>query len=188
MGESSIIYWLVCYLAGNFMTAYMIGKWNKVDLRKQHSKNLGATNAGRVLGRSAFVFTFLGDALKGALIILFGQLLNYDEWILAVGMLFVILGHLYPFWLKFHGGKGVATFIGAGIALEPLLFIWMILGTLVLYLFERSLTVAMLGGFSLYIASIGWSGNFGKYSVVILVIFLIIWKHRSNFSRKHRPE
>ena len=180
MDESSIIYWLICYLVGNIMMAYIIGKWNKVDLRKQHSQNLGATNAGRVLGRSAFIITFLGDSLKGALVIFLGQMLNYEQWILAVGMLFVILGHLYPIWLKFHGGKGVSTFIGAGLLIEPMLFIWMIVGTAVLYLFFRNLTVGMLGGFSLYIASLFWEGNYLSYSAVILSIFLIIWKHRSN--------
>jgi acyl phosphate:glycerol-3-phosphate acyltransferase len=159
LNESSLIYWLVCYLVGNLMTAYIVGKWNNVDLRQQSSKNLGARNAGRVLGRSAFIITFIGDALKGTLIIIFGQIMNFEQWILAVGMLLVIIGHIYPFWLNFHGGKGVATFIGAGLFLEPSLFCWMIVGTMLLFLFVRNLTVGMLGGFSFYIASFVWEDN-----------------------------
>ncbi|QCR34507.1 glycerol-3-phosphate acyltransferase [Lysinibacillus sp. SGAir0095] len=165
------------------MTAFIVGKWYRVDLRQQKSRNLGARNAGRVLGRLAFVITLLGDALKGILVIILGQVMDFEQWILAIGMLFVIVGHLYPVFLSFHGGKGVATFIGAGLYLEPILFIWMIVGTLLLFIFVRNLTVGMLGGFTLYIASIIWEGNMHTYSGVILSICLIIWKHRSNLSR-----
>lgn len=164
------------------MTAYLVGKWKHVDLRQHNSQNLGARNAGRVLGRWAFTITLIGDAFKGTFVIALGQWMNLDQWILAVGMLCVIVGHLYPFWLSFHGGKGVATFIGAGLFLEPLLFVWMIVGTGLLFLIVRNLTIGMLGGFTLYIIFILWGGNFITYSAVILSICLIIWKHRSNLS------
>lgn len=184
MHVSTLIYWIVCYFAGNFITAYFVGKWKKVDLRQYHSQNLGARNAGRVLGRAAFFITFFGDALKGSLVILLGQFMNLEQWILAVGMLFVIVGHLYPIWLRFHGGKGVAAFIGTGLCLDPVLFVWMIIGTLSLFLVVRSLTIGMVGGFSLYIASMVWEGKLMTYSAVILSICLIIWKHRRNLSQK----
>jgi len=181
---SILIYWIVCYLAGNFITAFFVGKWKNVDLRQHHSQNLGARNAGRVLGRSAFLATFFGDALKGSFVIVSGQLMNFEQWILAVGMFLVIIGHLYPFWLRFHGGKGVATFIGAGLCLEPLLFVWMIAGTLLLFVIVRNLTTGMLGGFALYIAGIVWEGKLATYSTVILSICLIIWKHRKYYRQK----
>lgn len=183
MIESFLTYWLVCYLVGNIMTAYIVGKVNNVDLRQQNSRNLGARNAGRVLGRSAFLITFLGDALKGALVIWYGQMMNFEQWCLAVGMFFVIMGHIYPFWLRFQGGKGVATFIGAGLALEPFLFSWMIVGTLLLSFIVRNLTIGMLGGFTCYIASFVWEDSIGTYSFVILAICIIIWKHHSNLQQ-----
>lgn len=180
LNESSLIYWLFCYLVGNFMTAYIVGKWKNIDLYKQSSKNLGARNAGRVLGRTAFIITLLGDALKGALVIIYGQIMNFEQWILAVAMLFVIVGHIYPFWLRFHGGKGVATFIGAGLSLEPSLFCWMIVGTVLLLLIVRNLTIGMLGGFTFYIASFIWEDSLAIYSAVILSICIITWKHHNN--------
>ncbi|WP_036201667.1 glycerol-3-phosphate acyltransferase [Ureibacillus sinduriensis] len=181
MIESSLIYWLFCYIIGNFMTAYVVGKMNHVDLRLENSRNLGARNAGRVLGRWAFIVTLLGDALKGGLVIGLGRSMGFEQWVLAGGLFFVIVGHLYPFWLKFHGGKGVATFIGAGLCLEPSLFLWMISGSILLLLIVRSLTVCMLGGFTLYIAGMVWEGSLMAHCGVVLSICLIIWKHRRNF-------
>lgn len=170
------------------MTAYFVGKWQHVDLRQQNSQNLGARNAGRVLGHWAFMITLLGDASKGTLVIILGQWMNFEQWVLAVGMLFVIVGHLYPFWLRFHGGKGIATFIGAGLCLEPSLFVWMIVGTGLLFLIARNLTVGMLGGFTLYIASMVMGGNMVAYSAVNLSICLIIWKHHRNFMEISRQK
>ena len=116
------LYWIISYFIGTFLTAWWVGKWKKTDLRTMRSGNLGARNAGAVLGKSAFLLTFLGDALKGILIIYIGFYYHFSLAIIAIGGLLVILGHLYPFWLKFKGGKGIATFIGVALAYNPLLF------------------------------------------------------------------
>ncbi|UZN00705.1 glycerol-3-phosphate acyltransferase [Lysinibacillus sp. MHQ-1] len=91
--------------------------------------------------------TFLGDTMKGALVVSLGRLWHLEEWVIVSGAACVIAGHLYPFWLKCKGGKGVATFIGVGLALSPSLFLWMIAGTAAVLICTRSLTLGMVGGF-----------------------------------------
>jgi len=102
------------------LTAWWVGKFYNTDLRGHRSGNLGARNAGAVIGKSAFLLTFLGDALKGVLVILAGRYFGYSEWAVAMGGLLVICGHLFPFWLKGKGGKGIATFVGIGLTFNVL--------------------------------------------------------------------
>ena len=148
------LYWIFSYLIGNFMTAYFVGKIYNVNLQEERSKNLGARNAGSVIGKGAFIWTFLGDSLKGVFMVVLGRLMGLEEWVIVGGASFVILGHLYPFWLRFNGGKGVATFIGVGLVLSPELFLFMILGTALTAALTRSLTLGMLGGFVFYISAL----------------------------------
>lgn len=114
----NIIYVVICLIAGYgfgcFSTAYFIGKLHHIDLRKEGSGNLGTTNALRTLGKAAAAFTFIGDLLKAIIPVLVTRYIfreNYDVSIL-MGMLAgfgVVLGHNFPFWLKFKGGKGIAV-------------------------------------------------------------------------------
>ncbi|CAM3842368.1 glycerol-3-phosphate acyltransferase [Mesobacillus zeae] len=173
-------YWIFSYLAGNLMAAWFVSKYRGIDLQQHHSQNLGARNAGRVLGKRAFVLTFLGDALKGSLVVILGYWMQLELWTVVTAAFFAILGHLYPFWLKFRGGKGISTFIGAGIALDPFLFLWMIIGTAVAMPIARSLTLSMVGGFIFYTAAIIATGKFIIYIPVILAIVFMLWKHRQN--------
>ncbi|WP_264986826.1 glycerol-3-phosphate acyltransferase [Lysinibacillus piscis] len=173
-------YWLASYLIGNIMTAFFVGRVYGVNLQMERSKNLGARNAGSVLGKWAFLWTFLGDALKGVIVVFVGRYLQLDEWVVIGGAALVIIGHLYPIWLKFQGGKGVATFIGVGLALSPSLFCMMIVGTVLTLIITRSLTLSMLGGFVLYIGAIVYTGNLQLYSPIFIVIGCMIIKHMSN--------
>ncbi|KOS69186.1 membrane protein [Lysinibacillus contaminans] len=174
------LYWLLSYGVGNFMTAYFVGKVYKVNLQEERSKNLGARNAGSVIGKAAFTWTLLGDLVKGVFIVVLGRLLHLEEWVIVGGACFVILGHLYPIWLKFNGGKGVATFIGVGLVLSPELFLMMILGTTLTAIVTRSLTLGMLGGFVFYVSAIIISGQLQTYILLIFAIVLMLIKHRSN--------
>lgn len=111
------------------------------------SGNVGARNGGRLRGAPAFAAIFLGDALKGASVILLGRYLNYAEPLLLLGLGFAIIGHIKPITLKFKGGKGVSTFIGGMLALEPWLAFVIIISFLVLYPFTKSFTLSGLGAF-----------------------------------------
>ena len=182
------LYWLISYVMGNFMTAYFVGKVYNVNLQEERSKNLGARNAGSVIGKGAFIWTFLGDSLKGVFIVVLGRLMGFEEWVIVGGASFVILGHLYPLWLRFNGGKGVATFIGVGLVLSPKLFLFIILGTAITAVFTRSLTLGMLGGFVFYISAILIWGQLQTYIFLLWAIGFMLVKHRSNiqesFGRK----
>ncbi|MGG1572826.1 glycerol-3-phosphate acyltransferase [Fictibacillus sp. NRS-1165] len=147
MGTIQLILFLIgCYFIGNIMTGYLVAKWLKgVDLRREGTGNIGARNAGRVIGSWGFVLTLAGDLLKAALAV---QLAKFyfglsPSWQLAA-FIMVIAGHLWPVALNFHGGKGVASFIG-GI----LVFEWRIAAAaavlfLLLFAVRKSLTVAGL--------------------------------------------
>ncbi|EON72867.1 glycerol-3-phosphate acyltransferase [Lysinibacillus sphaericus] len=174
------LYWLLSYGIGNFMTAYFVGKGYGVNLQEERSKNLGARNAGSVIGKTAFLLTLLGDLVKGVLVVVLGRLWHFEEWVVVVGAGLVIVGHLYPVWLRLNGGKGVATFIGVGLALSPNLFVMMIVGTAMVLAVTRSLTLGMIGGFILYVGAIVLTGNLLVYIPLIIAIICMLIKHSSN--------
>lgn len=172
-----IIYWLASYLIGNFLTAWWVGKWKGVDLRQELSGNLGARNAGAVIGKSAFVLTFLGDAAKSVLVILIGRYFNFDLSIIAVACLAVICGHLFPVWLKGRGGKGIASFIGATLVLTPYLFIIMFI-VFALFLFPiKSATLTMLTSFTAFIIAVLAYQEMTVLWPLVVAIILIVIKH-----------
>jgi len=176
----SEVYWLLSYIIGNFMTAFFVGKAYGVNLQDERSKNLGARNAGSVIGKAAFVWTFFGDSLKGVAVVLLGRIWHLEEWVINVGATCVIFGHLFPVWLKFNGGKGVATFIGVGLALSTGLFFWMILGSALVFSLTRSLTLGMVGGFVLYSVALIQTGNFQLYIPILIAMLCMLIKHMPN--------
>lgn len=164
------------------MTAYFVGKAYGVNLQEERSKNLGARNAGSVIGKGAFLWTFLGDSLKGVLIVGAGRLLHFEEWEIVLGASLGMIGHMFPFWLKFNGGKGVATFIGVGLALSPSLFSMMVVGSAITLSVTRSLTLSMLGGFLFYVGTIFYIDKLMLYFPILVAMILMIFKHMSNIN------
>jgi glycerol-3-phosphate acyltransferase PlsY len=143
-------YFVFSYVIGSIMTGYVVIKViGKQDIRHQGSGNVGARNAGRLYGKTAFVLTFLGDALKGALVVLLGRYLEFSEEIQLIGLSLAILGHIKPIMLRFKGGKGISTFIGGVMVLAPTVIPIIVIGFLLLYGFIKSLTLAGLGSFLL---------------------------------------
>ena len=107
------------YLLGNFQTGLVVG-WasRKIDLRKHGSGSTGATNALRTLGLASALITFLGDLAKGMLASVIGLALAGEAGQLAASLC-VVLGHVWPVFFHFHGGKGVSTSVGALILVAP---------------------------------------------------------------------
>jgi len=113
---------LIAYLLGSIPFGYLIVRWQRgVDVRATGSGSIGATNVMRNLGILGFVATFILDAGKGLLAVLLASSLTVGNptWVAAAACA-AVLGHCYPVWLKFHGGKGVATGVGVFIAIAPL--------------------------------------------------------------------
>lgn len=173
-----IVYFLVSYLVGNILTAWWVGKFYKTDLRNHRSGNLGARNAGAVIGKSAFLLTFLGDATKGVLFILAGRYLGYPEWAVALGGLFVICGHMFPIWLKGKGGKGIATFVGIGLTFNLSFAAAFIIAFIFVILFIRSATLSMIVAYLAYIVSVFYFNEVPHAWPIIVAIVLIIYRHR----------
>jgi glycerol-3-phosphate acyltransferase PlsY len=113
---------LIAYLLGSIPFGYLIVRWQRgIDVRQTGSGGTGATNVMRNLGIIGFVATFLLDVGKGILAVLVASRLSGgNPWWIAASSVAAILGHCFPVWLKFRGGKGVATGVGVFMALAPL--------------------------------------------------------------------
>lgn len=185
---NTIIIILVSYLIGNFCTAYVIGRTVfKKDIREYGSGNAGATNALRVFGAKAGAIAFVGDALKGILAIIIGfHLMGYDGMIL--GGIFVAIGHNWPVFLKFEGGKGIATTIGVVTMIKPLLALFIIIFSIsIVYKTKYVSLGSLIGSIILPIITI-FLVLFNKADMNFLFLTLIlsimaVLKHRSNIIR-----
>jgi acyl phosphate:glycerol-3-phosphate acyltransferase len=179
-------YFLTSYLVGSLMAGYFVVRFlGRKDIRVEGSGNVGARNAGRVHGKASFVLTFLGDALKGAIVILLGDYLKLPPEFILTGLGFAILGHVKPITLKFKGGMGISTFIGGMLAFEPLTALVIIFGFLFLYPFLKSFTFAGLGSFVLipvffYFLGIHHLAILGSGILVMIIIFI----HRDDISER----
>jgi acyl phosphate:glycerol-3-phosphate acyltransferase len=175
-------YLLISYILGTLMAGYFVVKiLGKKDIRIEGSGNVGARNAGRVHGKVSFVFTFLGDALKGAIVVLIGEYFNFAPELLLIGLGFAILGHVKPITLKFKGGMGISTFIGGMIAFEPLSALFIVIGFILLYPLLKSFTLAGLGSFVLLPICFYFLGI--KLMAILIAGFLvlaIIYIHRED--------
>lgn len=173
-----VLYWIFSYFVGNLLTAWWIGKWKNTDLREMRSGNLGARNAGAVLGKTAFVLTFFGDALKGVLVLFVGHYFNFPDIIISIGAFFVIMGHLYPIWLKGKGGKGIATFIGVSLSLSPSLFGLLAIVFLLFISILRSATLSMILAFIAYGVLCLVIPEYRVIAPLSLAIIIILFRHR----------
>ena len=185
----------ISYAAGSIPFAYLAGAAAGVDLRKQGSGNLGATNVFRVLGWKVGILVFLADALKGALPVLLlpPRIVapGYPVlWALGCGIA-AIVGHVRPLYLGFRkGGKGVATAAGVFFALAPLpmlitfaIFVAIVLGTG--YVSLGSLAAALLLPALLLITRGAGSPLF---IVSVVIACFVFWTHRANIGRLRRGE
>ncbi|MDO4814724.1 MAG: glycerol-3-phosphate acyltransferase [Gemella sp.] len=135
----NIIYLIFAYLMGNIMGGKILQFIYGVDISKRGSGNVGARNAGKLLGEKAFALVAAIDVFKGFLVVIFLKFAEVSNWVIGLAILLVIVGHIRP--IFFEGGKGVATFIGALIALSPNVFFLFLLGLLLIAFVTRSLTI-----------------------------------------------
>jgi len=178
------------YLFGCFSTAFFVGKMNKVDIRKYGSGNMGTTNALRTLGAKAGALTLIGDVLKAVIAILLVRFLlfpdyDYIELLAIYTGLGVVIGHNYPVWLKFKGGKGMAATGGVMAAIDPLI----ILIGLPLFVLSIAITrYVSVGSLAIAILFPVWiffrhPGDLHMLIVSLLFMALAFFKHRSNIKR-----
>ena len=117
----SLVILIVAYLIGSIPFGYLIVRTKSGgDIRQTGSGGTGATNVSRRAGKAAGVLTLLLDAAKGAAAVLIAQNVSGSDWVKAAVAIAVIVGHIFPVWLGFRGGKGVATGVGVFLVLAPI--------------------------------------------------------------------
>lgn len=176
---------LISYFVGTISGAYIVGKlFLDKDIRKYGSGNAGTTNAMRVLGKKAGVLTFLIDFLKGALVTLIIRRIFGDEFV-PLAILGAVIGHDFPFYMKFKGGKGVATTLGALALFNfPLTLI-----CYVVWVFGTVLTKMVSVGSILFFVSIiivySFMSNLAMSNILIIDIIALIGiiRHKDNIKR-----
>ncbi|MCX7695740.1 MAG: glycerol-3-phosphate 1-O-acyltransferase PlsY [Caloramator sp.] len=180
----NLLFFITAYLCGSFPTGVVIGKtFYNIDIREHGSKNMGGTNAGRVLGKKAgFVVSFI-DVIKVFLPVLIAKHYLSMEAAAFVGIC-ALLGHCYPIFAKFKGGKGVSSFFGIIFALDfllgvLLLVIWKILKHVTNYVSVSSML-------SCFIISLIFFYKYKNTKLLIVLLALslfIVYLHRSNIKR-----
>ena len=191
------VFLLGSYLLGSIPFGYLAGRLQGIDIRQAGSCNVGATNVVRLLGKRYGYPVFALDVLKGFAAVKISMLMatgrppewNSPEIFGILAAMSSVLGHLYPPWLKFKGGKGVATSAGALLALTPVstligVAIWIIVFWLTRYVSLASITAAVVLPIVILVVS---SPDQNKrkplvYSSVC-VAAVVVWRHRSNLSR-----
>lgn len=181
---NTLIALIIAYLLGSLSTSIIISKILKTpDPRTQGSKNAGATNTLRMAGKKQAAMVLTGDILKGLIAVLIGKGLGVHNFTLGLVAFICVLGHVFPVFFNFKGGKGVATAVGAIFGLSILAGIltaavWFVTAYLTRYASLASLIAVVLAPVFLLF--------FGKAAFFLPLIFtalLVAWKHKDNIIR-----
>jgi glycerol-3-phosphate acyltransferase PlsY len=185
------------YLLGSFPPGYLAGRIVGVDVRKMGSGNIGATNVLRVFGKPWGVAVFLLDTLKGLAAVRLAFFLAEQMAFTGFSMIYLgilaglmcIAGHLFPVWLGFKGGKGVATSAGVVFGLMPLAVVIVTLVWVLVFKITRYVSLASVAAALALPAAVaalmhwGMIESAGLLYLSMIVAVLVTWSHRSNFSR-----
>jgi len=198
---------VVAYLLGSIPSAVWIGKhYFGVDVREHGSKNAGATNMLRVLGLRAALPVFVIDFMKGFVAVTLMGLMRLDPsvstaWVINFKIFAVVaavLGHIFPVFAGFRGGKGVSTLIGAVTAIQPNLAVLCFAVWVLVFVFTHYVSLAsIIAGccFPVFVAIFSTTlySRYGEFSWIFIIFsvavaFMLIWTHRANIVRLRRGE
>ena len=189
---------LISYLYGSIPFSLIIPRiFYNIDPRKYGSGNLGASNVLRTTGVVAGVICYILDFSKGLLgaglpmILSNLRYIEENHWLIVLGALAAIIGHCWPIYLKFKGGKGVATAMGAILMISPEIFLFFILIYLIVLFIYRYTSLAGLVSFGLlpitgYLIKCFFSNRIGVPQFLffsIIVVIIIFWRHQGNIKR-----
>lgn len=186
METSFIITIIISYLVGAIPCGVVLTRLSGVgDVRKSGSGNIGATNVYRTAGRRLGVLTLVGDIIKGVIPVIYALAvahLTLEQTAMVAGATF--LGHLYPIYLGFKGGKGVATALGIYLVLSPLsvliaAIIFVALVWIWRYISLGSITAAAVFPVLIYLLE----GSLPLLYASLFISFMVIWRHRENIGR-----
>ena len=191
-----ILLFLVSYLLGSIPFGLMLAKlFGGADVRMTGSGNIGATNVARVAGPLPGVLTLAFDAGKGWLAVwLAGRVMHEEAGVVVIAGFFALLGHCFPVWLRFHGGKGVATAAGIFGALCPEAMVAALILFAVVVWFWRYVSLGSLAAAAAIplLVYLLWAPHFAPPNVVTIgslaIAALVIFQHRANIGRLARGE
>lgn len=183
------LYLILTYFIASIPFGLLFGKiFAKTDIRNFGSKNIGATNATRVLGKKIGVATLICDAGKGAFLVIIGRFSFPDSGnlhLFLVAISFIsICAHIYPIYLKFQGGKGIATTIGTILALDFSVGMLAICFWIMTFIaFRISAVASLVAVFSTTIFSTAYDAPFSQIVFCWLVFVIVFFRHRENILR-----
>ncbi|WLR46853.1 glycerol-3-phosphate 1-O-acyltransferase PlsY [Halobacillus litoralis] len=178
-----VLYILVAYLLGSIPSGLIVGKIGyDTDIREHGSGNLGGTNTFRVLGIKAGLIVTVADILKGTLAAALPYFMGAEVVPLVIGI-FAVVGHMYPVFAGFKGGKAVATSGGVILGVNPLIFAILLLSFfIVLYLSKYVSLSSMVSGIVGIVATLVVK-EYGLTIILSLFTIFVIYRHRANIKR-----
>lgn len=176
---------LLGYLVGCSSMSFYISKAKKINLKEQGSKNLGASNTLAMIGKKAGLAVLVHDVLKSFLVVLIIRLcmkIPYNQvgWLLAVGGVFAVVGHIFPFYLKFKGGKGFASYIGVVMGLDWRLFLGIVLLIFVVAFITDYIVAGTFSTITVAPLYFVWQQEWLVAAILLGCSLLILYKHREN--------
>lgn len=174
---------VIGYLLGSISTGILYSRYLGQDIRTQGSKNAGATNMTRVHGWAKGGITFAGDCIKGVLATLIGMWIAGTPGML-IGGAFAAIGHMWPVFFGFKGGKGMSTLIGAAFVVDPLVMgIMAVFAALVIY-FTKYVSLASITGLVIFTIAVTIHRGFWPIGAWALAMTLLgCWRHKANIQR-----
>ena len=175
---------IIAYVLGSISCSILLAKYVKLpDPRDVGSGNAGTINMLRTAGRNKAILVLAGDALKGIIAVFIGRILGQQGFALGLVAFAAVVGHIYPIFFKFRGGKGVATAIGSILVLNfwvgiVAIILWAIVAAVLRYASVASLVATVVSPFLFLIF-----GHFGYFIPTLLIAALIVFKHWKNIER-----
>ena len=167
---------LVAYLLGSIPSAYILVYLVKhVDIRQVGSRNVGALNTFQQVGPWGGVVVLLADTGKGALVVLLPHWLGAPDWMVYPAAVLVVVGHNWPVFLRFHGGKGAASILGIALALAPILTLISMAPVALIILLARNVVIGVAAGFILFnTLTVVTHQGVGLITLCLALTFLVI--------------
>jgi glycerol-3-phosphate acyltransferase PlsY len=186
---------ILSYLIGSIPSGYLVARTQRIDIRQHGSRNIGATNVLRVMGKKWGYLVFLCDSSKGFLAVKLGMVIAAHSVLSPVvggviAAIACILGHNYTFWLGFKGGKGIATSGGVILALFPIiviccvLVVWIVVFYVGKYVSLASIAAAVVLPFAVFLIVAKTGSEFWTlFGFSVLIGALAVWRHQTNIVR-----